>query len=108
LHHWTLGIAMQVINRPQPKASRRWFQLRFRTWLMFAAAVAVPLAIYGHSIERWWRTPSRISKRPVPMLKRVPYCCGGNRQRDLHPLVVHPRIVIREEEEEKLGIDLGP
>jgi hypothetical protein len=40
------------------------------------------------------------------MLKRLPYCCGGNRrERKSHPLMVHPRIIVSGDEE-KLSLDL--
>jgi hypothetical protein len=45
---------MEETNCPQRKTARRWLQFRIRTWLVFAAALAIPLAIYGQSMERWW------------------------------------------------------
>jgi hypothetical protein len=72
-------------------SARRWLQIRIRSWLVLAAVLAVPLAVYGQSIEQWWRTPKR--SRETTSLCSTP------------PLT---RIVIQEEDEEKLGIDLGP
>jgi hypothetical protein len=72
-------------------SGRRWLQFRIRSWLVLAAVLAVPLAVYGQSIEQWWRTPKR--SRETTSL------CG--------PLP-SPRIVIMEEAEEKLGVDFGP
>src|SRR5689334_15540526 len=101
---------MQETNCPQPKSSRRWVQFRVRTWLLFAAALAIPLAIYGPSIERRWRRPEpmRETSSSEGTIVIPPWFAFTNVNEGKRPIVILEEHAIPVEEEERLGIDLEP